>query len=136
MRRASEFPDSASLRRAPVALVVDQDLGLLFWLGKILAEEGYQVLPALGSRHAVRLVELLDFEVDLVIVNRSMLGVIDMIKFPNRGHFSIDVVVIPNPDFSEDKPGPPPRTDPSWRRAWYRKVLRTLQDAEVVSGTP
>jgi CheY-like chemotaxis protein len=121
--------------RRPVVLIVDEDLGLLYWLGKILAESGYQALPASDNRQAVLLVEQLGVKVDLVIVNRSMLDVIDMIKSPNRGHFSIDVVVIPNPDFSEDEPGPPPHTDPSWRRAWYRKVLRTLQEADVVSIT-
>jgi hypothetical protein len=121
--------------RRTVALMVDEDLGLLYWLGKILAENGYQALPASDSRQAVLLVEQLGVKVDLVIVNRRLVGVIDMIKAPNREHSPMDVVVIPNPDFSVAELGPPLPTDPSWRRAWYRKILRTLQEAEVVGGT-
>jgi len=121
--------------RRPVVLIVDEDLGLLYWLGKILAENGYQALPALDSRQAVLLVEQLGVKVDLVIVNRRWLGVIDMIKAPNRGPSSISVLLIPDPDFWDAELEPPMPTDPSWRRAWYSKVLRTLQESDVVGGT-
>jgi hypothetical protein len=92
-------------------------------------------LPASDSRQAVLLVEQLGVKVDLVIVNRRLLSVIDMIKAPNRGPSSLDVVVIPNPDLVEAELEPPLPTDPDWRLAWYRKVLRTLQEAEVVGRT-
>ena len=134
MRGAPELHDSANLRWTRVALIVDEDLGLLCWLGKILVENGYQALPASDSRQAVVLVEQLGVKVDLVIVNRRLLGVIDMIKAPNRGYFPIDVVVIPSPDFSDAELEPPLPTDPIWRLAWYRTILRTLQEAEVVGG--
>ena len=55
----------------PTVMVVDEDLGLICRLGKILGEAGYQVIPALNSRQAASLMERLRITPDLVIANPS-----------------------------------------------------------------
>jgi len=62
----------------PTVMVVDEDLGLICRLGKILAEAGYQVIPALNSRQAASLMERLRITPDLVIVNPSLMKVNSM----------------------------------------------------------
>jgi hypothetical protein len=88
MRTAPDFHDSANLRRTPVALIVERDLGLVCWIGEILAENGCRSLPAVDIWQAGLLVEQLGVKVHFVIVNRRLLGEMAMIQpsncFPSR----------------------------------------------------
>lgn len=59
----------------PTIMVVDEDLGLICRLGKILAEAGYQVVPAFNSRQAASLIEKLHITPDLVIANLSLIKI-------------------------------------------------------------
>jgi len=76
----------------PTVMVVDEDLGLICRLGKILAEAGYQVVPALNSRQAASLIEKLCITPDLVISNPSLLN----IKSVTRHNVSAELKVFDN----------------------------------------
>ena len=39
----------------PTVLIVDKDLGFLWWLGEIFSEAGYDVAPALDCKQAFSL---------------------------------------------------------------------------------
>jgi DNA-binding NtrC family response regulator len=56
-------------------LIVDPDLGFLFWLGQTLNTAGYAALPAKGMREACALVKELSVRVDLLFVFPWMTGV-------------------------------------------------------------
>jgi CheY-like chemotaxis protein len=55
-------------------LIVDDDLGFVFWLGILLADGGYAALPAKGTREAVQLLESLDLSVAVLVINPALPG--------------------------------------------------------------
>jgi hypothetical protein len=60
--------------RVKTVLVVDNDLGFLYWLGCTLCAAGYMALPAKNSQNAKELLGRLNVGVQLLIVNSSMPG--------------------------------------------------------------
>jgi DNA-binding response OmpR family regulator len=63
-----------------VVLIIDTDLGFVFWLGRVLGDAGHQVLPAKGLSEASSLLHELNTEVHLLIVNPSLPGAADFAK--------------------------------------------------------
>jgi two-component SAPR family response regulator len=60
-------------------LIIDNDLGFMFWLGQILNEAGYLVLPAGAVSEAVDLMSENKIEADLLIIKPSLPGVISLV---------------------------------------------------------
>ncbi|MGD0437291.1 MAG: hypothetical protein ABSB86_12570 [Bryobacteraceae bacterium] len=71
-------------RHAPTVLVIDQDLGFVWWLGEIFHAAGCKVMPALSCREALSLAEAANLTVDLIVVNPALTGVSGMIKTLRR----------------------------------------------------
>jgi DNA-binding response OmpR family regulator len=65
----SGFP---SLRMSGIILLVDSDLGFLFWLGRVLDQAGYQAFPAKSVVDAVTLVGQLRLPVSVLILDCSL----------------------------------------------------------------
>jgi DNA-binding response OmpR family regulator len=55
-------------------LIVDNDLGFVFWLCQILGAEGYETVPAEGIAEAHAVLTQLRIWVDVVIVRRTLPG--------------------------------------------------------------
>jgi len=55
-------------------LIVDNDLGFLFWLGSELCTAGYVALPAEDCQNARRLLNQLQVGVRLLLVNYGIIG--------------------------------------------------------------
>jgi DNA-binding response OmpR family regulator len=55
-------------------LIVDEDLGFVFWLGHLLNNAGYQVWPARNGEDAAALMEELGAELDLLIIDPNLHG--------------------------------------------------------------
>ena len=55
-------------------LLIDTDLGFLFWLGQALDRAGYEAFPARGIPQAISLVAELHLTVSSVILNCSLPG--------------------------------------------------------------
>jgi DNA-binding response OmpR family regulator len=55
-------------------LIVDNDLGFVFWLGQALDAAGYDTLPAKGVAEAVALLAELKVEVDVLILRPALRG--------------------------------------------------------------
>jgi DNA-binding response OmpR family regulator len=55
-------------------LLIDTDLGFLFWLGRMLDKGGYKAFPAKSVPDAVALLADLHLTVNLVILNWSLPG--------------------------------------------------------------
>ena len=53
-------------------LIVDDDLGFLFWLGHALGAAGFESLPATSVEDARRLLEELRVPLDLLIANPAL----------------------------------------------------------------
>ena len=55
-------------------LIVDNDLGFVFWLCHVLDAAGYETVPARGVREAMAALEELDLWVDLLMVRGNLPG--------------------------------------------------------------
>ena len=66
--------------RIPVVLIVDEDLGFVWWLGQIFSQAGCQVVPTLNAGQMVSLTQDLNLKVDLIVVNPELSGVPEMIQ--------------------------------------------------------
>lgn len=65
-------------KKKPTILIIADDLGLLVYLGDLLARAGYQPWPARNRREALKLVDKLNLTIDLVIASsRTGKGVIE-----------------------------------------------------------
>jgi DNA-binding NtrC family response regulator len=60
-------------------LILDNDVGFVFWLGQALDRAGYQALPARNVSGALRLLAALSLRPDLLIVNFSLSGTAGLI---------------------------------------------------------
>lgn len=80
------FPQAASWgvrratepSRAPVVLIVDEDLGFVWWLGQMFSEAGCQVVPALSSEQTDSFTR--NLKVDVIVVNPELAGVTELIR--------------------------------------------------------
>jgi hypothetical protein len=72
--------------RKPAALIVDDDVGLIFWLGEIFGKAGWNVVPALNCRQAVSLAVMWESHIDLIVANPALDGVVEMVQTLSRVH--------------------------------------------------
>ena len=61
-------------------LIVDSDLGFVFWLGRTLDAAGYQTLPAKSIADATTLLEEITAKIDLLIINSSLSGAAEFVS--------------------------------------------------------
>ncbi|MBZ5609253.1 MAG: hypothetical protein LAP38_13400 [Acidobacteriia bacterium] len=71
---------------APAILIVDEDVGFLWWLGELFHEAGYRSIPALSCEQALSLVRDVQGGIDLLVVSPSMQGVSGLILTLSRIH--------------------------------------------------
>ncbi len=65
---------------SPVVLIVDEDLGFVWWLGQIFSQAGCQVVPTLSPDQTLSLSRDLNLKVDLLVVNPELAGISEMIQ--------------------------------------------------------
>ena len=76
-------------------LIVDRELGFVFWLGQALDRAGYQALPAKSCKDAIDLVKQLNIEIHLLIVGNSLDGAGDFADGLRhaQGHLKVIAVI-------------------------------------------
>ena len=81
-------------------LIVDTDLGLVFWLGQILDAAGYETYPAKGVAEAVSLMSQLHLRIDALIIRPTLEGAqafASELRNRQRGHLkAIALLADPN----------------------------------------
>lgn len=84
----------------PTVLIVDRDLGFLFWLGEVFTKAGCLAIPALDCGQAVSLMRKLSLQLAVVVVNPELIEVAWMIQTLRRsnGHFKVVTIVDDDPD--------------------------------------
>jgi hypothetical protein len=75
-------------------LVVDKDLGFVFWLGRALDAMHYYAVPAKSVPDAALLIMQLDLKVDLLMINLELSGGADFISALHRSRQDIRVIGI------------------------------------------
>jgi hypothetical protein len=86
--------DSKNTALSTTILILDDDLGFLFWLAEALGSAGYQVVGALNVAEARRLESELASMVDLLIVNPALQGAEEFVRRKRRGEKHLRVIVI------------------------------------------
>jgi hypothetical protein len=109
-------------------LIVDDDLGFLFWLGGVLAGADYQPWPACRVSDAIGVAGRKPVvRIDLLIVNPSLAGVSKLIALFRRTQAGLKVMALgpqdktalPGVDAWRPKSG---RGDDSAKREWARAI--------------
>jgi DNA-binding NtrC family response regulator len=79
-------------------LIVDDDLGFVWWLGDIFSEAGCRALPALDCGDALLVAERLGVEPDVIILNPNLPGASQMLEnyLQTNAHLKI-VLIGPHP---------------------------------------
>jgi len=113
-------------------LIVDDDLGFVFWLGRSLDAAGYRSLPAKSITDATILLEELNIQIDLLIVNPSLPGAGGFISRLRRSPGSVKVIAVSD----LEKPVTTPSGVDVWRRKFQGPVDSTsgLEWLQLVSG--
>ena len=117
--------------RKPTALIVDDDVGLIFWIGEIFGKAGWNLVPALNCRQAVSLAAMWDLYIDLVVVNPALNGVSEMVETLSRVHRP-KIVIIHDPDVEAGIPADatidrPDVGTPVSRAEWAERMRELLR---------
>ncbi len=82
-------------------LILDDDLGFLFWIAKALEPFGYTVVPADTVSQANRLIRRLKLSVNMLMVNPELEGAVEFAEeLRRRKRTNLKVVVLVSPEAS------------------------------------
>ncbi len=118
---------------SPTALIVDDDVAFILWLGEMFTESGYQAIPALHCRQALALVKRLALRIDVLVVNPELRGATRAMKVLSSEHPRLRVVLIRDPAVAD--PGPdsnhatlerPSASEAISRPQWITKIRKVL----------
>jgi DNA-binding response OmpR family regulator len=124
-------------------LVVDSDVGFVFWLGQGLDQNRYAALPAASVPNARALLDELGTTVDLVVVNPALPEAADFVGTLRGRNLRLKVVLvadvtaepaqIPSFDLQCQKPGV---IDDSALQDLIAKIRKVLPPFAVINGEP
>jgi len=86
------MPRERSLLKTVV--IIDNDLGFVFWLGHLLDQHEYVALPARSVPDAALLILQLDLQLDLLIINPDLMGGLDFISAVRRPNRDVRVIAV------------------------------------------
>jgi hypothetical protein len=123
-------------------LIVDRDLGFVFWLGQHLDNIGYQALPAKGSVDATAILRELHVEIDLLIVNPDSDGASALTEALRRSQGHLKVITISSQEKESSVPFRganashyrPSFLDEASKAEWLETIERVLGVRDVLSG--
>ena len=110
-------------------MIIDDDVGLIFWFGDILGKAGWNIVPALNCRQAVALAVMWDSRIDLIVVNPALNGIAEMVLTLSRVHWPKIVLIRDpgvEPDISADATIDRPDVSTSFSRAESAEQVRKL----------
>ena len=85
-------------------LLVDNDLGFVFWLGRALDQAGFEAFPAKSISDCVGLIDTLHLTIGLVVVNFSLAGAGAFVERLRMSQRPIKTIAVLSPDASEEVP--------------------------------
>ena len=118
---------------APTALIVDDDVAFVLWLGELFSESGYQAFPALQFSEAVTLAQTLTAPVDVLVANPKLSGAARAIDTLKNAQPNLRVLLIRDPA-DDDSTAPfdhatlvrPSAWEPISKELWMMKIRNVL----------
>lgn len=133
----------SELSGGPTALIVDDDVGFVCWIGERFQEAGYQPVPALNVRQAASLIKELDLKIAVAVVNPGLRGVRRFIKTLSQTRSLVKIILIRDsrvPTTVEVRTHAiverPSGWAPASRHEWLRKLRRILSQADETVSIP
>jgi len=120
-------------------LIIDNDLGFVFWLCQALEAAGYETFPAKGVPEAVALLAELEVWVDVLMVRRTLPGAevfAAELRCSQRGHLKTIALIDQNDEQSESM-----AAWDGWQiklnvsDAIARKIFLSLVESALTNGT-
>jgi hypothetical protein len=121
-----------------LAVIVDDDLGFVMWLGEIFAELECKAMPALNCRQALALAKRWALPITAVVLNPDLPGAARMVKTLLAANPEVHVVLIRDSTLSGRVPPDPKGIqaqsilarpspgEPISRAEWLAKVRESL----------
>ena len=101
-------------------LIVEDDLGFVFWLGSALVAAGYQPWPACSASDATKLIEKAGVRIDLLIADPSTPGISKLVGTLRRSKVHLKVIAL----------GAESKTKLTGINAWHSKPGPMQEPAE------
>jgi len=128
--------------RNHTALIVEEDVGFLLWLGQLLTEAGYRTIPAQGFRQAATFVREIGVPIHLAVVNLGLKGASSMLRALGAAHHDLRIIAIGNPGKEVpaqvpasailDKPRSSERVS---HEDWMQRIHQAVTDAPPLALT-
>jgi len=122
-------------------LIVDRDLGFVFWLGQILDAAGYVAIPARGVDEAAEIVGMLRLQADVLIASPAERGLREFAEKLRFNSPELHVVDLESEGISSYvRPadavwkGKPRHRDQSAKTEWL-DLIHSLHGACIASGS-
>src|SRR3954447_21341592 len=117
---------------AGAVLLVDSDLGFVFWLGQTLERGGHTAFPAKNFPEAAKLIAAIHLSVAALIVDESLPDLAEFIATIRLEHRGVKIILLTEDDdacfrFDVDARSRRPDTvDENSARNWLRLIRRVL----------
>ena len=82
-------------------LILDDDLGLTFWLGQVLTAPHCETVPARSVSEATALIRQFKLKIDFLLMNPSLPGAADFKRALRREQRHLRVATLDSPDREE-----------------------------------
>jgi hypothetical protein len=116
----------------PTVLIVDRDLGFVFWLGQGLDAAGYLALPAKSCEDASDLLNQLNIAIDLLILGNSCAGANVFCETLRHSQRCLKVIVAVS---DWERPSPPfPRADAARHKTTCWDEISKLEWLETIEA--
>ena len=125
---------------SPLVLIVDEDLGFVWWLSEMFSAAGCQVVPALNHAEIVSIIRELDLAIDMLVVNEDLAGISETIEAISQSR-SPKIVAIRDHNSPRDnaagahatleRPSGFGQVSPKELQAAVKKLVKEVQAARV-----
>ena len=112
-------------------LIVDESLGFILWLGKVLDNAGYRAVPSLSIRDASKAIGAFGITIDLLIMDPGLPGAVEFIQTLRGEQENLGLVTLVEEDTADS-----PRSFPGVAGVGCRPTPLIHADDTAVATLP
>ena len=127
--------------RNHTALIVEEDVGFLLWLGQLLTDAGYRTIPASSCRQAAIFARTIGVPLQLAVVNTGLPGTTRMLRALGAEHRDLRIIAIVSPGKKAPAKLPasailekPRSSEHVSREFWLHRIHHAVADAPPLAS--